>query len=333
MLRFRDALPEQIEVDPDTDRFCSDCGYNLRGLVGGRNCPECGCPEFETEEEWSSEVRSEVSRSRRPRRDLTLRGEETERTRWRIGFAMAASAVAAALTARVLLFLIAIVTAVTGAGLVGPRMMLMYHSALAVNTLMFIVAVWMLTPRSIDQHDRRLRVPRLLARGLVLFWIPAYACLMLGLLASAGSTLPEVMRVPNQVLRLLAGLGVIVAAGVLHVIAEDAERDDAARRFNNVTWFLPWPTLLLGLVPSVITWVTAILVGFVLFFWGWLMMTFFFALREMHGHTRWASVHAVQAVGRDERIAVTRARLQREADSGVRAIPRTAESDIEIEGE
>ena len=28
----------------DTDRPCLGCGYNLRGLRAGINCPECGLP-------------------------------------------------------------------------------------------------------------------------------------------------------------------------------------------------------------------------------------------------------------------------------------------------
>jgi hypothetical protein len=32
------------EIPPDTDLWCIECGYNLRGLSGDpRRCPECGC--------------------------------------------------------------------------------------------------------------------------------------------------------------------------------------------------------------------------------------------------------------------------------------------------
>ena len=39
------TLPNRPSALIETDWYCRNCGYNLRGLMTGHRCPECGCIE------------------------------------------------------------------------------------------------------------------------------------------------------------------------------------------------------------------------------------------------------------------------------------------------
>jgi hypothetical protein len=52
------------------NKYCLDCGYNLRGLERG-NCPECG-RWFDPEERWSWSSQEPVSPGRRLAGDIAF---------------------------------------------------------------------------------------------------------------------------------------------------------------------------------------------------------------------------------------------------------------------
>ena len=47
-LKYRGLAHKPVPIE--TDRYCQGCGYNVRGLVFGRNCPECGTHLFSASE-------------------------------------------------------------------------------------------------------------------------------------------------------------------------------------------------------------------------------------------------------------------------------------------
>ena len=77
--RITDVLAMRQEKIED-DLACESCGYNVRGLTYGRDCPECG-------------VRI---RAIRPTHDMLLNTAPVERHRWRTGLWLAGMCVAMA---------------------------------------------------------------------------------------------------------------------------------------------------------------------------------------------------------------------------------------------
>ena len=87
-LKYRRPVRES-SVEIVEDVHCPRCGYNLRGLATGCNCPECG---------------HRIERGTR-RHDVVLFVSEAERRAWTVGLALAAACVLLATPARLGVFL------------------------------------------------------------------------------------------------------------------------------------------------------------------------------------------------------------------------------------
>ena len=194
--------------------------------------------------------------------------------------------------------------------------------------MLWIVAVWLVTPASLDTVRVWMRRPRLVARGLAVAWLVGYMCL----LARHGQTVaPGVegwLLLGDRGGRLLGGLGALVVAFIMSWIADEAELERAARRLNAAIWLLWIPTLLAQAFPTSIAWFALVLLGWILFFWCWLMMQFALGLYALYRHGRWATIHQIEATGRSDRITETRRELSEQAARTVRPVPRRAEGDV-----
>jgi hypothetical protein len=297
-LKYRGALGAVIEDDV----HCVSCGYNLRGLERGRNCPECG----------DSNLREGGLH------DVMLSGGEEERGRWRLGLALAGYAVAIALVSRIGYFIIAVPgasQAVTGC----------YVGVGALASVLWVVGVWRVTPASLLVRWPWMKRPRLFARGLSLMFLLGYACLIGRHVIWPGPTVTktdEWLLLGDMVGRFLGGIGVMFTAFILCVVAAEAELEAAARRLNAAVWILWFPTLLAQAFPAQVAWFTLVILGMVLFFWGWLVALMLLGIVGLYRHVRWADLLAVDAVGRPGRIVETRRAIDAQVEASIRPMPK-----------
>jgi hypothetical protein len=282
----------------ESDTHCRTCGYNLRGLRRDRKCPECGQPNDLAQ----------------PLFDVLLSGSAEDRRRWHRGLQLAALCVAVALAARVAYFLLAAPGA--SAWLVSA-----YLRVGAVNSVLWIVAVWLVTPDALARRWPWMRGPRLAARSLAFMWPIGYACLIARYAPSVGSPAHGWLIVGDLAGRLGGGLGVMCVAFMLHHAAEEAELDRAASDLNAALWLLWFPTLLAQLFPASIEWFTLVPLGLVLFFWGWLMALLLRGLLALSRHARWGQRHVAELTGRDERVESARRELDRAVERSIRPLP------------
>lgn len=303
-LKYRRPVREaSVEIVEDVP--CPRCGYNLRGLATGRNCPECG------------------HRIRRgtPRQDVLLSVSEAERRAWTVGLALAAACVLLATVARVGFFL-------AGAFVRSDALVTAYLLVGTANAGLWIVAVWLITPASLDSAWAWMRRPRLVARALAVLWLVGYGCLLARYDQNLASAIEAWLLLGDRGGRLLGGLGALVVAFIMSWIAEEAELERAARRLNSSVWMLWIPTLLAQAFPAGIAWFGLVVLGWILFFWCWLMMQLALGLFALSRHGHWATIHRIQAAGRSARIVETRRELSAQAARTVRPMPRRSAGDV-----
>lgn len=285
-LKYRQPEPrEKIE----RDLKCPGCGYNLRGLNYGGNCPECGAP---IERGGASQ-------------DLLLAGSDEERAALRVGLGLAFACLVAVVVARLLLF-------VAGLQGVSPGTVKAYLVLGLIVSVVWTGASLALTRRGMI---RQMRAPGLFVRLTQPLWVAAYVCWLVAVVNSSDS-----LDVLSRVLRAVAGIGAIVLAYMLGRMAQDAQRETAARRLNAVVWLLPVATLIVQVFPKEIAWFTLIPLGFFLLLWAWVMIVFALGVLELQRHITWAGVHTGDELTRSQRVADTRRDVEREVEAAIRPV-------------
>ena len=287
-LKFQQALSRGTI---EKDLYCTKCGYNLRGLTYVGSCPECSAP-------------IEPAGG-----DVLLSGNDAQRRSWRLGLALAAACLFAAVAARLLLF-------VLGFWGLSPEVASAYLSLGFGLGILWAVAAWLITPAALGRRWMFMGRLRWVARVSQLFWPVAYAAWILG-----RATAPSVLLFWATLLRLLAGLGAIVLALMLVPVAMAAQREIASRRLNAVVWLLPILTLLPQAFPKSIAWIFLVPLGMLLLLWAWVMMLYAMGVAELYRHVRWSMLDAHVLASRHDRVSEARRAADRELAASVRPPP------------
>ena len=191
-----------------------------------------------------------------------------------------------------------------------------------INSILWVLAVWLVTPASIVDERRWMRKPWIAARVLCFMWLVGYGCLIAryaGNLVGAGETL---VTVGDLLGRFLGGIGVLCVAFILSYLAGEAELEQADRRLNAAVWLLAFPTLLAQAFPEQMAWFTLVPLGMVLFFWCWLMTLMLLGILDLHRHVRWGQRETEVSPDRQHRIDQARAEYETEVESTIRPAPR-----------
>jgi len=289
-LRYRQP---QFQRKIDRDLPCPGCGYNLRGLNYGRACPECG---LAIEPPAADQ-------------DVLLAGNGPGRAALRVGLAAAFGCLVVVVAARFVLF-------VGGFKGVNPELARIYLTTGLVLSVVWTIAAWLITPRRLGRHWPRMRQLRLVIRGTQPLWVAGYVCWLLAIVNN-----DDQLAVWGRVLRFLAGVGTIVLASTLCRVAGAAGREQAARRLNAAVWLLPITTLLPQLFPRQMAWFWLFPLGLLLLLWAWVMMLFALGVLELRRHMSWAGAHASDGRTRSQRVAETRAAVDRELEASIRPLP------------
>lgn len=297
-LQFRsDAMGQRRVID--FDHYCTSCGYNVRGLNFGRNCPECG-----------QMIKQQIGGH-----DPLLAGDDAHRGRMWLGLTLVSACLIIAAGARFAIFFILLFVPWAAA-----------HDVYLLLGLTLSV-VWTLGVGMLTHPQMKILYPnrewvRLGARSLAFVWTPAYGLWLYSNMQSMlGTPAGESIYAWSVLLRAVGGLGAILLAIWLLRLAVDAELDDAARRINLCVWMLPLPSLMLLVVPDQVAWIALFLIGMVLLVWCWYVLVLGRAALIMQRHVAWAIRLAIDAPLRLRRVEETRRELQREADAHVRPPP------------
>jgi hypothetical protein len=295
-LRYRQLQAQSPRIVED-DRPCASCGYNLRGLVLGQACPECGA--------------AMDMRERSP--DVLLRGDVHQRRRTRTALALVMVCLLVAPLTRFALFvgLIMLPFPIPAAAYVGLGCVL---------AIAWGAGVFMLTTKDMDALRPAWRWLRLTARCTQSLWLPAYACWMLSVTIFAGTAQEEQWAGWGLLLRVVAGIGALAFLALLMFMAVDAELEDPARRLHRGLWLVVFPSAILIAVPANMAWIGLFLLGGVLLWWCWLVMTMGWSAREMHSHVAWDLRITADQHTRHQRIASTRASMDRDVSATVRPV-------------
>ncbi len=247
--------------------------------------------------------------------DTLLAGDEGERARWRLGLALAAACVLVAMVGRVAFFLLS-------APGVSELVAGTYIGLGAINSVLWISAVWLVMPPSVVEKRRWMRRPWIAARVLCFAWLVGYGCLVARYATNPSGLVETALGIGDLGGRALGGIGVLCVAFVLSFLAGEAEMERAERRLNAAVWLLAFPTLLAQAFPEKMAWFTLIPLGMVLFFWCWLMGLLLLGILDLHRHVRWGQREAIVTVDRQRRIDERRADLDAEIAATVRPVPR-----------
>ncbi|NNF44881.1 MAG: hypothetical protein HKO59_01675 [Phycisphaerales bacterium] len=295
-------------------RPCPACGYDLQGLPPGRLCPECG----------GGAPTPGAAVATGPRGDFVAWAQPHERRAWEIGLLLAAGCLVVAMVARLAYFLLA-------APGPTPDLVTGYVSVGAVTSVVWVLAVWLVTPSSLDRKWAWMPGVRWLARLLAFGWLVGYMSLTARFVLPAGTLAgPGTPGVPDWWMfadfagRFFGGLSAMSVAFILHMIALDADLPRAAWRANAVVWLLWFPTLLAQAFPDRVAWFTLIPLALVLLAWSWLLVLFALAAYELHRHVKWWSRHQDASIGRVERVQAKRRAMEAEVARQVRPVPTSA---------
>ena len=207
-----------------TDRPCLGCGYNLRGLRAGINCPECGMPSV-------MPAGIDEPLALMPRRVILA-------FVWGCWVAsICVVGVVGAIMASRFPDLDPLVPRITLVGL----------------SLLWLIATWMLTPAfAIPQavfhgfsHASKVRKA---ARLFQIGWVLTALCALGATLTSGPATSPSLLFDWGMWLGFLSGIAGVIALCVLMEQLADWTRDESAKTmFNWAMWGLPVVGLLLML--------------------------------------------------------------------------------------
>ncbi|MFK7960354.1 MAG: hypothetical protein AB8G96_07485 [Phycisphaerales bacterium] len=310
-----------------TDQPCWNCGYNRRGLIEGRACPECGAGADSAggadggRDAAGGAGTPATGRARfaappdplltLPAADRVRRGQAARIAG--IGCLVAVFAAWFVLVQRIF------GVGTSAAMLADPLVNVSLLRCAATAT--WAVAAWMtLTPgiwRSAGWAPLGLR-------PVVLGVMIAWPVCSLGPLVAAEMTTGPVRLVEGLSFlgRMAGAVATAVALVVLSSVCLLAECNDASERFKTAA-FVTVPVggfWLLGSVEMPATIVFGMIV-LVLIPWSILMWKAMLALFELSEHLRWSVAVAEQAAGRADRVAEKRAALERQASATVRDLP------------
>lgn len=333
---LRNLRPAESKATIDRDEFCPECKYNLRGLPEGHRCPECGWApgDWDYGESQAGAASGPVKRT--PLIDAMSLDAGANRRRWKTALGLACACVVVALVARAVYFGVAI----TGFGekLLPPYLVL----GLLVSVGWTFATAMMLPPR-LGRYWRWVGPLRSFVLWTQWLWILAYVLWLAYISDQSGGQ--KALLAGQLVLRGIAGLGVIVLAVILAHVAEEAEIDSAARRFNTAAWVLPIVSLLAMALAAAFTGPAG---GFtsgpwggvqfifilpplaLILAWCWIMSVFALGFLRLRQHTAWSIQYEQMAKGREERIARKRAWLQQQADAKVRPLPGAPDAQEEV---
>jgi hypothetical protein len=304
-LELRNAQLRTRTIDDDC--YCVTCGYNLRGLSFGRNCPECG----------------RMIKPPSTRIDGLLSGDESQRQRIKIGLTLITACLFIASGAALALFI--------ALSLLGnPYAFDAYLWLGLILCLAWIAGVCLLTGHQFKSRYGKLNWLRRASRWMAFLWLPGHALWMWSSIWNAGSLSADGVELLSFLIRAAAGVGGILFATWLMQLADDAELEDAARRINLAIWMLPLPTLLLAMLPDQVPWIFLALIGMVLLVWCWFVAMMGRGALAMQRHVSWGLRVAAEAADRDTRVTQKRAELQRETDARVRPVPGQPDADISL---
>jgi hypothetical protein len=278
-LKYR-GVQQGTEIDHD--RSCDGCGYNLRGLKVGGQCPECGAAI--RLEELSKDTLDEV-----PLPELR---------RLRAGFLLAMVCIPMLLVAPIGVA-IAFTAKATSFGLFAM-------------TILWVVAVFLMTPeiptpggkrRGFSSESRLRHWARILQVGWPLF--VALAIMIPGL---PGVAAP--LKYTGWILGGLCGMaaigGTVLLAFLLLRLAEWCYNDVAEKYLNWSVW-----GLMVCPVLTALAWITVFKVFTCTFIVWWVLsfLSFFFAVFSLGKSVTWSAVHAKERLHRDRalRESVSRA--------------------------
>jgi hypothetical protein len=286
----------------DTDRRCAGCGYNLRGLRLGINCPECGLPT--TMPEGGDDPLSTM-----PMRVILM----LVRGCW-----------AAAIC--VVLMMIALI--LHRIGLVRDE--IAFPSMFMLSLFWLGAAIWLTPvitlPQAVSRGFGSKSRLRTSARVLQLGWVIAIGALAFEtLVPQAAGPLAALVKLATFG-GLCAGLaGLIVLSVLLERVAEWARDEDAQRMFNWTMW--SWPLAILVLIPLMQMRGT---IGPIPFAWGLSMFitlwavsigTFPYGLLMLAKSVTLSILHNLEYRGRQER------KLERDQKHYERTAARSAKAE------
>jgi len=280
----------------DADLHCSTCGYNIRGLTVGRNCPECG-----------TQITRDIGSA-----DVLLDGSESDRQRTKWGLTL----LAFALIGTPIKCLGGFIWLVFFPSSANTFVLAGFDLAFA---LAWAAGTWLLLSKRLDAHNPNWRVPRLIARWTQMFFPISLGLWLLAATQSANVGASSTLLKLELALTILGYLGAIGLVLTLHRLACGAELDTSARRINLAMWMLSIPSLILMTIPDQVFWVSLLLIGPVVLVWCWFVLMLGRGVLTMQRHVSWSLRLAQDAPLRSQRVADTR----RELDAAVRAQIRT----------
>jgi hypothetical protein len=308
-LQYRNFKGESITISGD--RYCIACGYNVRGLKMGQNCPECG-----------TQIRKDVQVD-----DPLLAGEWSERQQNHVGLALIAFTLIIEAFARLAVAIVLL----TGGGS-WPSFGWYLWLGLALSGA-WAIGVWLLTAARFDSQYRKIKWMRWTARLTSLAFLLAYVLWMLALTKLAGAPGEKFIVGTSVLLRMIGSIGAMFFLIWLLRLASDADLEDAARRIHLAIWMLPLPTIVLFLIPSQIPWIFWFLVSIPLLLWCWYLFVLGRGVLVMKQHVGWSLRIAADHSNRDQRMRETRQELEQEANATVRPVQRGRSDDISLNRE
>ena len=305
-LQYRNWKGESIVIS--NDRYCIACGYNVRGLKMGQNCPECG-----------TQIRKDVQVD-----DPLLAGDLNERQQNHVGLALVAFTLSIAAFARLAVAIVLL----TGGGN-WPSFGWYLWLGLVLSGA-WAIGVWLLTAARFDLQYRTIKWMRWSARLTALAFLPAYVLWMLALTKLAGAPEEKFVYGLSILLRMIGSIGAVFLAIWLLRLANDADLEDASRRIYLAIWMLPLPTIVLFLIPSQVPWIFWFLVLIPLLLWCWYLYVLGRGVLVMKQHVSWSLRIAADHSNRDQRLRETRRELEEQANEMVRPLQDTGGGDVPL---
>ena len=304
--KYQRLVSAQTRVEGDL--FCSKCGYNARGLVYGRACPECGHP---IELPVAGEGDSVLTRAPTHVRDRMLLGARLA----------IAGLVLGGLIKVVMLAALGAIPSMAG------------FAATVVAAGLFGLGAFLLMQPEIDHTDPAMRPLRVVARWGQLLWGPGLLCAWLRIGPWQGTGQADLLFLPDLLCRTIAGVAALAAAVVLLRIAEAATLERAERRFNAFVWIMPLLAILMAfIVPSgSMPWIMLFIVGVPTLAWLVLMLIFAQGLWDIQTALAWSRRSYASSLGREQRLAETRADIDADVEARIRPVD-PSKGDVPIEG-